>query len=54
MNAEEMAKDGFYLVKSVIRPAIAKGGVSPPYGKGLELKKLPGNHSLPLFFLRDA
>ena len=32
--------------------AIAKVGVSSPSGKGLELKKLPGNPFLPLCFLK--
>ena len=52
MNAEEMAKEGWRSWSS--DTAIAKAGVSSPSGKGLELKKLPGNPSLPLFFLRDA
>ena len=53
-NAEEMAKEGFYLLKSVIRYHYRQGCVSSPSGRGLELKKLPGNPSLPLLFLRDA
>ena len=48
------AKEGFYLVKSVIRHADAKAGVSLPSGKSLELKKLPRNPYLPLCFLRDV
>ena len=54
MNAEEMAKEGFYLVKSVLRHAIARVGASSPSGKGLESKRPPGSPSLHLFYLRDA
>ena len=55
MNAEEMAQEGFYLVKSVIAHRYRQGW---PFhlrsGKGLELKKLPGSPSLPSCFLKDA
>ena len=54
MNAEEMAKEGFYLVKSVIRHRGGKDGVSSPSGRGLEWRKLPGSPFLPSCFLRDA
>ena len=54
MNAEKMAKEGFYLVKSVIQHRYRQGWRYPTLWEGLELKKLPGNHSLPPFFLRDA
>ena len=42
MNAEEMAKEGFYLVKSVIGHRYRQGWRFLISGKGLELKKLPG------------
>ena len=48
MNAEEMAKEGFYLVKSVLRHHYCQAG------KGLESKRPPGSPSLRLFHLRGA
>ena len=54
MNAEEMAKEGFYLVKSVLRHRYRQVGASSPSGKGLESKRQPGSPSLRLFYLRDA
>ena len=54
MNAEEMAKEGFYMLKSMLRHFKAKGGDSSPSGKGLEWRKLPGNPFLPSCSLRDA
>ena len=48
MKAEEMAEEGFYLVKSVIRHRYRQGW------KGVELKKLSWNPFLPLCFLRDV
>ena len=54
MNAEEMAKEGFYLVKSVLRHRYRQGCASSPSGKGLESKRPPRSPSLRLFYLRDA
>ena len=45
MNAEETAKEGFYLVKSVLRHR---------YRQGLESKRPPGSPSQCLFYLRYA
>ena len=55
MNAEEMAKEGFYLVKSVLRHRYRQGWRFPhPLGRVLESKRPPGSPSLHLFYLRDA
>ena len=54
MNAEGIAKEGFYLVKSVIRHRFRQGCVFSPSGKGLELRMLPRSPFLPSCFLRDA
>ena len=54
MNAEGMAKEGFYLVKSVLATAITRVGASSPSGKGLESKNPPESPFLRLFYLRDA
>ena len=46
MNAEETAKEGLYLVKSIIRPRYRQGWRFLTLW-GLEWKKLRGNPSLP-------
>ena len=50
MNAKEMAKEGFYLMKSVIRHRYRQGWCFLTLLKGSELKKLPGNPLLPSCF----
>ena len=54
MNAAEMAKEGFYLVKSVIRHRYRQGWRFLTLREGLELRKLPWSPFLPSCFLRDA
>ena len=52
MNAEEMAKEGFYMVKCILRHGYCQGWESA--GKGLEWRKLPRSPVLPLCSLLDA
>ena len=54
MNAEEMAKEGFYLVKSVLRHRYRQGWRFLTLWEELESKRPPGSPSLHLFYLRDA
>ena len=54
MNAEEMAKEGFYLESLSYATATARVGASSPSGKGLESKRPPGSPSLRLFYLRGT
>ena len=52
MDAKEMAKKGFYLVKSIIRHRWRHGWRFLTLWEGL--KKLPGSPFLPSCFLRNA
>ena len=54
MDTDEMAKEGFYLVKSVLCQRYCQGWPSSLSGKGLELKRPPWSPSLRLFYLRGA
>ena len=55
MNAEEMAKEGFYLVKSVLRHRFCLGRRFPTLWEGFGVGEAPpGSPSQRLFYLRDA
>ena len=54
MNAEEMAKEGFYLVKSVLRHRYRQGWRFLTLWEGFGVAEATWEPSLHLFYLRDA
>ena len=53
MNAEEMAKEGLYLVESVIRHRYREGWRFVTLWEGFGVEEATGSHFLPSCFLRD-
>ena len=54
MNAEEMARKGFYLVKSVIQHLYSQGLRFVTLWEGFEWRKLPRSPFLPSCLLQET
>ena len=54
MDAQEMAKEGFHLVKSILHHRLRQGWRFLTLWEGFGSERPPGSPSLRLYYLRDA